>query len=113
MQVIDKEGHPDGKIPSHRVGSPYDITVPPLRAAHPAGQWNHARLRVEHGRIRQWLNGTLPADVPFVNDAWRKRTAASTFQSLPLFGTFHRRALGLQDHGRPVAIPNIKNPNLG
>src|SRR3546814_3604333 len=58
MQVIDNEGHPDGKIPSHRAGSLYDITVPPLRAAHPVGQWNHARLRVEHGRIRQWLNGT-------------------------------------------------------
>src|SRR3546814_4661389 len=88
MQVIDNEGHPDGKIPSHRAGSLYDITVPPLRAAHPVGQWNHARLRVEHGRIRQWLNGTLTADVPFGNDAWRKRVAASKFASMPLFGTF-------------------------
>src|SRR3546814_14804918 len=70
--------------------SDLDITVPPLRAAHPVGQWNHARLRVEQGRIRQWLNGTLTADVPFGNDAWRKRVAASKFASMPLFGTFPR-----------------------
>jgi hypothetical protein len=113
MQVLDNAGHPDGKIPSHRAGSLYDITVPPLSAAHPAGTWNHARLRVEQGRIRQWLNGTLTADVPFGNDAWRKRVAASKFASMPLFGTFPSGVIGLQDHGEPVAFRNIKIRKLG
>jgi len=113
MQVLDNDGHPDGKIPSHRAGSLYDITVPPLSAAHPAGSWNHARLRVEPGRIRQWLNGTLTADVPFGNDAWRKRVAASKFASMPLFGTFPSGVIGLQDHGEPVAFRNIKIRKLG
>jgi hypothetical protein len=62
MQILDDAGHSDGKIPSHRAGSLYDITVPPPGAARPAGEWNHARLRVEAGRVRQWLNGTLTAD---------------------------------------------------
>jgi len=113
MQVLDNDGHPDGKIPSHRAGSLYDITVPPLSAAHPAGSWNHARLRVEQGRIRQWLNGTLTADVPFGNDAWRARVAASKFASMPLFGTFPSGVIGLQDHGEPVAFRNIKIRKLG
>lgn len=113
MQVLDNAGHPDGKIPSHRAGSLYDITVPPLSAAHPAGTWNRARLRVEQGRIRQWLNGTLTADVPFGNDAWRKRVAASKFASMPLFGTFPSGVIGLQDHGEPVAFRNIKIRKLG
>src|SRR3546814_12045317 len=43
MQVIDNEGHPDGKLPSHRAGSLNDITVPPPRAAHPVGQCNPDR----------------------------------------------------------------------
>ncbi|WP_158298846.1 3-keto-disaccharide hydrolase [Sphingomonas psychrotolerans] len=113
MQVLDNDGHPDGKIPSHRAGSLYDITVPRLSAARPAGSWNHARLRVERGRIRQWLNGTLTADVPFGNDAWRKRVAASKFAAMPLFGTFPSGVIGLQDHGEPVAFRNIKIRKLG
>ncbi len=113
MQVLDNAGHSDGKIPSHRAGALYDITVPPLSAARPAGSWNHARLRVERGRIRQWLNGTLTADVPFGNDAWRKRVAASKFASMPLFGTFPSGVIGLQDHGDPVAFRNIKIRKLG
>ncbi|MBC9035131.1 DUF1080 domain-containing protein [Sphingomonas sp. JC676] len=113
MQVLDDDGHPDGKIPSHRAGSLYDMTVPPPGAARPAGSWNHARLRVEPGRIRQWLNGTLTADVPFGNDAWRKRVAASKFASMPLFGTFPSGVIGLQDHGEPVAFRNIKVRKLG
>lgn len=113
MQVLDNDGHSDGKIPSHRAGSLYDITVPPLAAAHPAGSWNHARLRVERGRIRQWLNGTLTADVSYGDEAWRQRVAASKFAAMPLFGTFPSGVIGLQDHGEPVAFRNIKIRKLG
>ncbi|UIJ47143.1 DUF1080 domain-containing protein [Sphingomonas cannabina] len=108
MQILDDAGHPDGKIPSHRAGALYDLTVPPPGAAHPAGSWNHARLRVEPGRIRQWLNGKLTADVTFGDAAWRKRVAASKFATMPLFGTFPSGVIGLQDHGEPVAFRNIK-----
>lgn len=113
MQVLDNDGHSDGKIPSHRAGSLYDMSVPPLSAAHPAGSWNHARLLVEKGRIRQWLNGTLTADVPFGNADWKKRVAASKFAGMPLFGTFPSGMIGLQDHGEPVAFRNIKIRKLG
>lgn len=113
MQVLDNDGHPDGKIPSHRAGALYDITVPPLSAAKPAGSWNHARLRVDKGRIRQWLNGTLTADEPYGNQAWRARVAASKFASMPLFGTFPSGVIGLQDHGEPAAFRNIKIRKLG
>lgn len=113
MQILDDAGHSDGKIPSHRAGALYDITVPPPGAAHPAGSWNHARLRVEPGRVRQWLNGKLTADVTFGDDAWRKRVAASKFATMPLFGTFPNGVIGLQDHGHPVAFRNIKLRRLG
>ncbi|GAA0735136.1 3-keto-disaccharide hydrolase [Sphingomonas japonica] len=108
MQVLDDAGHPDGKIPSHRAGALYDMTVPPPGAARPAGTWNHARLRVEPDRIRQWLNGTPTADVAFGNAEWRKRVAASKFADMPLFATFSSGVIGLQDHGDPVEFRNIK-----
>ena len=113
MQILDDAGHPDGKIPSHRAGALYDITVPPAGVARPVGSWNQARLRVEPGRIRQWLNGTLTADVPFGDAAWRTRVAASKFAGMPLFGTFSSGVIGLQDHGWPVEFRNIKLRPLG
>lgn len=108
MQILDNADHPDGKIPSHRAGALYDLTVPPPSAAHPAGEWNHARLRVEPSRIRQWLNGTLTADVSYGDAAWRHRVAKSKFAAMPTFGTLSRGVIGLQDHGEPVAFRNIK-----
>lgn len=108
MQILDDAGHPDGKIPSHRAGSLYDMTVPPPGTSRPAGSWNHARLRVEPGRIRQWLNGTLTADVPYGDAAWRAKVAGSKFAKMPLFGTFPSGVIGLQDHGEPVVFRNIK-----
>ncbi|WP_294322196.1 DUF1080 domain-containing protein [uncultured Sphingomonas sp.] len=113
MQVLDDQGHSDGRIPTHRAGSLYDITVPPADASRPAGSWNRARLLVEGGRIRQWLNGTLTADVSYGDDAWRKRVAGSKFAKMPLFGTFPSGVIGLQDHGEPVAFRNIKLRRIG
>ncbi len=113
MQVLDDEGHSDGKIPTHRAGALYDMTVPPAGVSRPAGRWNHARLLVERGRIRQWLNGTMTADVSYGDDAWRKRVAASKFAKMPRFGTFPSGVIGLQDHGEPIAFRNIKLRRIG
>ena len=45
MQVLDNDGHPDGKIPSHRAGALYDFVVPPDGAVKPVGEWNEAVVR--------------------------------------------------------------------
>ncbi|MET3826628.1 hypothetical protein ABIC16_002321 [Sphingomonas sp. PvP055] len=113
MQILDDVGHPDGKIPSHHAGALYDLTVPPPGIARPVGNWNHARLLVEPGRIRQWLNGKPTADVSYGDDAWRQRVAASKFAKMPFFGTFPSGLIALQDHGEPVALRNIKLRVIG
>ena len=113
MQILDDAGHPDGKIPSHHAGALYDLTVPPAGVSRPAGSWNHARLLVDHGRIRQWLNGKPTADVSYGDDAWRSRVAASKFAKMPFFGTFSSGMIALQDHGEPVAFCNIKLRVIG
>ncbi|MEH3102668.1 MAG: DUF1080 domain-containing protein [Sphingomonas phyllosphaerae] len=113
MQVLDDAGHSDGKIPTHRAGSLYDMTVPPAGVSKPAGTWNHARLLVQNGRIRQWLNGVPTADVSYGDDAWRQRVAGSKFAKMPHFGTYDSGVIGLQDHGEPVAFRNIKLRRIG
>lgn len=108
MQVLDNDGHPDGKIPSHRAGALYDIAVPPDGAVKPVGEWNLAVVRFTGSEIEHWLNGTLVSESSYGDDAWRAKVAASKFRQWPLFGTFASGHIALQDHGDKVWYRNIK-----
>jgi hypothetical protein len=99
MQVIDNERHADAKIPSHRAGALYDLIVPPEGIAKPAGEWNHARLRVEGNHIQQWLNGTSTADIVMGTPEWKKAIEASKFRTMDAFASLPRGYIALQDHG--------------
>jgi hypothetical protein len=46
MQVLDNEGHPDGKIISHRAGNLYDLIVGDESGAKPAEEWNQVDIIV-------------------------------------------------------------------
>ena len=108
MQVLDNDGHPDGKIPSHRAGALYDIEVPPDGAVKPVGEWNEAVVRFTGSEIEHWLNGVLVSESSYGDDAWKAKVAASKFQQWPLFGTFASGHIALQDHDDKVWYRNIK-----
>lgn len=108
MQVLDNDGHPDGKIPSHRAGALYDIEVPPDGALRPVGEWNEAVVRFTGSEIEHWLNGKLVSESSYGDDAWKAKVAASKFKQWPLFGTFASGHIALQDHGDKVWYRNIK-----
>jgi hypothetical protein len=108
MQVLDDDGHPDGKIPSHRAGALYDFVVPPAGAVKPVGEWNEAVVRFTGSEIEHWLNGTLVSESSYGDDAWKAKVAATKFKQWPLFGTFSSGHIALQDHGDKVWYRNIK-----
>jgi hypothetical protein len=108
MQVLDNDGHPDGKIPSHRAGALYDIETPPDGAVKPVGEWNEATVRFTGSKIEHWLNGKLVSESSYGDDAWKAKVAASKFKQWPLFGTFAKGHIALQDHGDKVWYRNIK-----
>ena len=108
MQVLDNDGHPDGKIPSHRAGALYDFNVPPEGAVKPVGEWNEAVGRFTGSEIEHWLNGVLVAETSYGDDAWKAKVAASKFKQWPPFGTFAKGHIALQDHGDKVWYRNIK-----
>jgi len=108
MQVLDNDGHADGKIPSHRAGALYDIETPPDGAVKPVGEWNEARIVFTGARIEHWLNGQKTAESSYGDEAWKKKVAASKFKQWPMFGTLASGHIALQDHGDKVWYRNIK-----
>ncbi len=108
MQVLDNDGHPDGKIPSHRAGALYDIETPPDGAVKPVGEWNEATIRYTGSEIEHWLNGKLVSESSYGDDAWKAKVAASKFKQWPMFGTFAKGHIALQDHGDKVWYRNIR-----
>lgn len=112
MQVLDNDGHADGKFPSHRAGALYDIEVPPDGAVKPVGEWNEARIVFTGSRIEHWLNGRKVAESSYGDAAWKAKVAASKFRTMPGFGTFASGHIALQDHGDKVWYRNIKLRSL-
>ena len=108
MQVLDNDGHADGKFPSHRAGALYDFVVPPDGAVKPVGEWNEATVRFTGSEIEHWLNGKLVSETSYGDDAWKAKVAASKFKQWPMFGTFAEGHIALQDHGDKVWYRNIK-----
>lgn len=108
MQVLDDDGHADGRTPSHRAGAIYDMVVPKAGAVKPVGQWNQARVVVRNGRIEHWLNGVKVAEASYGDDAWRRMVAGSKFKDMAQFGKASSGHIALQDHGNRVWFRNIK-----
>jgi hypothetical protein len=108
MQVLDNDGHADGKIPSHRAGAIYDLVVPQNAVPKPVGEWNQARILVSKGHIEHWLNGVKVAESSYGDANWKAMVAKSKFGVMPHFGLAMNGHIALQDHGNPVWYRNIK-----
>lgn len=110
-QVLDDACHPDGVYPSHRASALYDLYVPAVAAARPAGEWNRARIVVQDGRVEHWLNGERVVQAQIGSADWDARVAASKFRdaaAFPGFGTYAAGAVGLQDHGDEVWYRSVR-----
>lgn len=108
MQVLDDPNHADGADPLTSAGANYGLHPAPRGVVRPAGEWNQVRLRVEGDRVTHWLNGEQIVDYELWSDDWKARLAESKFTQWPVYGTYPRGHIGLQDHGDWVAFRNIK-----
>ena len=108
MQVLDDERHGDGQLEKRRAGDLYDLVASTQRVTRPAGQWNEARIRVEGGRLRHWLNDALVVDITRGTPEWDAALAASKHAGVSGFGTAESGHITLQDHGDPVWYRNVK-----
>lgn len=107
MQVVDNEGHPDGRIEKHKAGDLYDLIACSKNTVKPAGEWNLAEIRSENGKLDLYLNGENVVSTTMWDDNWKKLIAGSKFKDMPGFGTYKKGHIVLQDHDNTVWYRNI------
>lgn len=114
IQVLDNNGHPDAKFPTHRAGSLYDMIECPGEHINPAGEWNWVVLEVNHesnlGKVR--MNGKEVMTFPLHGEEWDKMVENSKFKGWEGFGKYRTGHIGLQDHSDKVLYKNIKIKEL-
>lgn len=107
MQVLDNDGHPDGKIKKHRAGNLYDLIEGKEGAVLPVGQWNLAEIISYNGKLDFFLNGVNVVSTTYGDADWKALIAGSKFKDKPDFGRVFSGHIALQDHGDKVWYRNI------
>lgn len=107
MQVLDNNGHADAKIPKHRAGDLYDLIASSSEPVKKAGEWNHAEIISNQGKLELKLNDVTVVTTTLWDDNWKKLIAGSKFKIRPDFGVFKSGKISLQDHGNNVWYKNM------
>jgi len=108
MQILDNDGHPDGKIVKHRTGDLYDLISSSSEPVRPVGQWNDAEIRLDHGKLTLYLNGVQTVTTTLWDKQWNDLVKGSKFAKMPGFAKYKSGHIDLQDHGHDVWFRNIK-----
>ncbi|HEY4967367.1 MAG TPA: DUF1080 domain-containing protein [Puia sp.] len=113
MQVLDNDGHPDGKIHKHRAGDLYDLIASASEPVHPVGEWNKAEIKLDHGSLTLTLNGVIVVATTLWDAHWDTLVSFSKFSKMPGFAKFKSGHIDLQDHdGNGVWFRNIRIKTL-
>lgn len=114
MQVLDNDGHPDGKIISHRAGDLYDLIVGKEGVVKPFDEWNKVDIISAKGKLDLILNDVTVVSTHLGDSGWKELIRRSKFAKgeSPDFGKIFSGHIALQDHGDKVSFRNIRIQKL-
>ena len=106
---------PSGTAPENtQTGSIYDLYEPIKgTTAHPAGEWNAAKIVVKDNRIEHWLNGVKIVEATVGDAEWERRVAISKFNDVENFSKNPKGRIMLTDHGSEAWYRNMKFEEFG
>jgi hypothetical protein len=107
-QVLDDDKHRDGKNPTHRTASLYDLlAAPDDKPVKPVGEWNKGKIVANGTKLEHWLNGVKVMEIDQASDDWKARFEKSKYKKAKDFGKGAGH-IHLQDHGDEVWFRNIR-----
>ena len=107
-QVLDNDGHKDGKSELTSAGSIYALYPPKAYPKKKVGQWNKARIVCNGTKIQHYLNDVMVAEADTSSDDWKQRLTASKFSTWERFASQSKGHIAFQDHGEEVWFQKIK-----
>jgi len=112
IQVLDNDGHSDGKIIKHRAGDLYDLIKSSSEPVKPVGEWNQVEIISNNSKLQIFVNGVNVVTTTMWDNNWKQLIAGSKFKDMPDFGTFKSGKIALQDHGNAVWYRNLQIKKL-
>jgi len=105
-QLLDNAHLPEEPI--EQAASLFALYAPVKDVTLPTGEFNTARIVVNHGKVEHWLNGVKVVEYTIGSADFLARVAGSKFAKFPEFSVHKLGYIGLQDHGNPVYFRSIK-----
>jgi hypothetical protein len=108
LDDIDFNDH----APIRSAGSLYDLIIPVNKTLKPVGEFNTARLLVNHGHVEQWVNGKKVVEYELNSKEINDLIAKSKYRDNPNFAKSTSGHLMFQHHGQKVWLRNIRVKRL-
>lgn len=113
-QMLDDEGHPDGKVGAHRQTASFYDVLPPAKdkPTKPIGEWNTSRVVVKGNTVQHWLNAAKVLEYELGSTAVKEAVAKSKFSKIGDFGTKVTGHILITDHNDECWFRNVKLRNF-
>jgi Domain of Unknown Function (DUF1080) len=107
MQILDDIGFNDTAA-IRSAGSLYDLIAPVGKVLKPVGEFNTAKLIVNHGHVENWLNGVKVVEYDLGSPQLKELISKSKFKNNPNFAQSTDGYIMFQHHGQKVWLKDIK-----